>query len=142
MLLPDVNVCVYAIREDSPDHEAYRSWLTDALNGDEPVGVSELVLSGVIRIITNHRIFREPSTTQQALGACGELRSGPVAVPLLPGKRHWEIFDSLCRQTSAKGNAVPDAYHAALAIENGATLITADRGFARFPGLRWRHPFD
>ena len=142
MLLPDVNVCLYAIREDSPDHEAYRSWLTDALNGDEPVGISELVLSGVVRIITNHRIFREPSTTQQALDACGELRSGPVTVPLQPGKRHWEIFDSLCRQTNAKANGVPDAYHAALAIENGATLITTDRGFARFPGLRWRHPLQ
>lgn len=140
MLLPDINVCVYAIREDSPDHEAYRSWLTDALNGDEPVGISDLVLSGVIRIITNHRIFQEPSTTQQALNACGALRSGPVAVPLQSGRRHWEIFDSLCRQTNAKAHAVPDAYHAALAIENGATLITADRGFARFPGLRWRHP--
>lgn len=142
MLLPDVNVCVYAIREDSPDHEAYRSWLTDALNGDEPVGISELVLSAVVRIITNHRIFREPSTTQQALDACAELRSSSVAVPLQSGQRHWEIFDSLCRHTNGKANAVPDAYHAALAIENGATLITADRGFARFPGLRWRHPFD
>lgn len=142
MLLLDVNVCVYAIREDTTDHEAYRSWITEVLNGDEPVGISELVLSGIIRVITNHRIFREPSTTEQALNACGELRSGPVAVPLQPGKRHWEIFDSLCRQTNAKGNAVPDAYHAALAIENGATLITTDRGFARFPGLRWRHPLQ
>lgn len=142
MLLLDVNVCIYAIREDSTDHQAYRSWVTDALNGDEPVGISELVLSGVIRVITNHRIFREPSTTQQALDACGALRSGSVAVPLQPGKRHWEIFDLLCRQTNAKANAVPDAYHAALAIENGATLITADRGFARFPGLRWRHPLQ
>ena len=142
MLLLDVNVCVYAIRADSPDHAAYRSWLTDALNGDEPVGISELALSGVVRVITNHRIFREPSTTQQALDACGELRSGPVAVPLQPGKRHWKIFDSLCRQTNAKGNTVPDAYHAALAIENGATWITTDRGFARFPGLRLRHPLQ
>ena len=140
MLLPDVNVCVYAIREDSPDHDAYRSWLTDALNGDEPVGISELVLSGVVRIITHHRIFREPSTTHQALDACGQLRSAAVAVPLRPGKRHWEIFESLCHRTKAKANAVPDAYHAALAIENGATLITTDRGFARCPGLRWRHP--
>ncbi len=140
MLLLDVNVCVYAIRQDSPEHGRYRLWVNDALNGDEPVGISDLVLSGVIRIITNHRIFKQPSTTQQALDSCRALRSGPTAVPLQPGTRHWEIFDSLCRQTSAKGNTVPDAYHAALAIENGATWITTDRGFARFPGLRWRHP--
>ena len=140
MLLLDVNVCVYAIRKDTPDHTGYRIWVNDVLNGDEPVGISDLVLSGVIRIITNHRIFRQPSTTKQALDSCRALRSGPAAVPLRPGERHWEIFESLCRETSAKSNAVPDAYHAALAIENGATWITTDRGFARFPGLRFRHP--
>lgn len=140
MLLFDVNVCVYAIRKDTPDHAGYHSWVNETLNGDEPVGISDLVLSGVIRVITNHRIFEQPSTTKQALDACRALRSGPAAVPLRPGERHWEIFDSLCRETSAKGNAVPDAYHAALAIEHGATWITTDRGFARFPGLRWRHP--
>lgn len=140
MLLLDVNVCVYAIRKDIPGHGGFHAWVDDALNGDEPVGVSDLVLSGVIRIITNHRIFEQPSTTQQALDACQALRSSPVAVSLQPGKRHWEIFEALCRETSAKGNAVPDAYHAALAIENGATWITTDRGFARFTGLRWRHP--
>ncbi len=140
MLLADVNVLVYAIREDSVDHTAYRDWVNQALNGDEPVGVSELALAGVVRIITNQRIFREPSTMQQALDACAALRSAPAALPLQPGPRHWEIFDSLCRETNAKGNAVPDAYHAALAVENGATWVTTDRGFARFPGLRWRHP--
>lgn len=142
MLLLDVNVCVYAVRADSPDHTRYRDWVNDALNGDEPVGISDLTLSGVIRIITNHRIFAQPSTTQQALDACHALRSAPTAVPLQPGRRHWAIFAALCRETSAKGNTVPDAYHAALAIENGATWITTDRGFARFPGLRWRLPFD
>ena len=142
MLLLDVNVCVYAIREDSVDHEAYRSWVGEVLTGDEPVGISELVLSGVIRLLTNHRVFRQPSTTIQALDACRALRSAPAAIPLRPGPRHWGIFDSLCAKVGAKANTVPDAYHAALAIENGATWITGDRSFARFPGLRWRLPFD
>ncbi len=142
MLLLDVNVCVYAIREDSVDHEAYRTWIEGLLTADEPVGISELVLSSVIRLITNHRIFQHPSSTVQALDACRALRSAPSAVALRPGPRHWEIFGSLCAGVGAKGNAVPDAYHAALAIENGATWITTDRGFARFPGLRWRGPFD
>lgn len=141
MLLLDVNVCVYAIREDScTDHDAYRIWLTGLLTGDEPVGISELVLSGVIRLLTNHRVFRQPSTTLQALDSCRSLRSAPAAVPLRPGQRHWGIFDSLCAEVGAKGNTVPDAYHAALAIENGATWITTDRAFARFPGLRWCAP--
>lgn len=140
MLLVDVNVCVYAIREDSVDHEAYRAWIADILTGDEPVGMSELVLSGVVRLLTNHRLFRQPSTTGQALDACRALRTAPAAVPLRPGPRHWGIFDSLCAEVGARANTVPDAYHAALAIENGATWVTTDRSFARFPGLRWRPP--
>jgi toxin-antitoxin system PIN domain toxin len=143
MLVLDVNVCVYAIREDSSvDHEAYRAWVTGALIGAEPVGISELVLAGVLRILTNHRVFRQPSSTVQALDACRALRSAPAAVPLRPGPRHWGIFDSICAEVGAKANSVPDAYHAALAIENGATWITTDRAFARFPGLSWRLPFD
>lgn len=143
MLLLDVNVCVYAIRADSgPDHQAYRTWVGGILAGDEPVGISELVLSSVVRLITNHRVFRQPSTTPQALAACSAIRSAPAAIPLRPGPRHWDIFESICVEAGAKANAVPDAYHAALAIENGATWITTDRGFARFPSLRWRGPFD
>ncbi|WP_102141638.1 type II toxin-antitoxin system VapC family toxin [Mycobacterium hubeiense] len=142
MLVLDVNVCVYAIREDSPEHERYRDWVEAVLRGDEPVGMSELVLSAAIRLITNHRVFRQPSTTAQALEACSALRSAPAAVPLRPGPRHWAIFESLCAEVGAKANTVPDAFHAALAMENGATWITTDRSFARFPGLRWRLPFD
>ncbi|MCV7379837.1 VapC toxin family PIN domain ribonuclease [Mycobacterium alsense] len=142
MLVLDVNVCVYAIRADSVDHDAYRAWVEHVLVGDEPVGISELVLSGVIRLITNHRVFRQPSSTAQALEACRALRSAPAALALRPGPRHWDIFDSLCTAAGAKANTVPDAYHAALAIENGATWITTDRAIARFPGLRWRLPFD
>ncbi len=143
MLLLDVNVCVYATRKDStPDHPRYRTWLEGVLVGDEPVGISELVLSGIVRLLTNHRIFRQPSSTAQAFDACRALRSAPAAVPVRPGPRHWQIFESVCTEVGAKANAVPDAYHAALAIENGATWVTTDRAFARFPGLRWRLPLD
>jgi toxin-antitoxin system PIN domain toxin len=141
MLLLDVNVCVYAIRADSTtDHRVYRRWVEDLLTGAEPVGISELVLSGIIRLITNHRVFRRPSSTAQALEACRALRSAPAAVALRPGPRHWGIFESLCADLGVTANTVADAYHAALAIENGATWVTTDRAFARFPGLRWRTP--
>lgn len=142
MLLPDVNVCVYAIRADSHHHDAYRTWLSDTLTGGEAVGISELVLSAVVRLVTNHRVFRQPSTAREALESCRALRSAPAAIPLRPGPRHWDIFESLCTDIGAKANAVPDAYHAALAIENGATWVTTDRGFARFGGLHWRHPLQ
>ena len=142
MLCPDVNVLLHAFRRDSPDHSAYADWLRQTMTGLEPVGVSELVLSAVVRLATNHRIYREPSTTAQALQFCQALRKAPAAIPLRPGAGHWEIFERLCRDGNATANLVPDAYHAALAIENGATWITNDRGYARFPLLSWRSPFS
>ena len=111
------------------------------MTGHEPVGLSELVLSAVVRLATYHRIYREPSTTEESLEFCRALRSSPAALLLRPGPRHWGIFDRLCGETNATANVVPDAYHAALAIENDATWITNDRGFARFPLLKWRTPF-
>ncbi len=142
MLCPDVNVLLYAFRRDSSDHSGYAQWLQRAMTAQEPVGVSELVLSGVVRLATNHRVYRQPSTTAEALDFCQAVRSAPAAVPLRPGAKHWEIFSGLCRSVAATANDVPDAYHAALAVENGATWITNDRGFARFPNLKWRSPID
>lgn len=141
MLLFDVNVWVYAVRSDSVRHDDYREWVEEALTGTEPVGVSELALSGVVRLLTNHRIFGRPSSTAEALEACRAIRSAPSAISVRPGARHWAIFEELCTESGARANAVADAYHAALAIEHGATWVTTDRGFARFPGLKWRRPF-
>lgn len=138
MLLADVNVLIYAHRSGSPRHTAALTWLTEALQVDEPFGVSELMLSGLLRIVTNHRAFEVPSTLDAAMEFCDAVLSAPAATRLRPGTRHWSIFTGLCSRVGARGNVIPDAYHAALAIENGATLITTDRGFARFPGLRWR----
>ena len=77
-----------------------------------------------------------------ALGFVEGFRGQPNAIPVAPGPRHWELFAKLCRTASVKGNLVPDAFLAALAIESGSEWISADRDFARFPGLRWRHPLD
>jgi uncharacterized protein len=70
------------------------------------------------------------------------LRTRPNCVPIVPGPRHWDLFVSLCHRANARGNLVRDAYLAALAIESGSEWITTDRGFARYPGLRWRHPLE
>jgi len=133
---------VYAFREAAPDHERYRAWLSNALVADEPVGVSELVLSGFVRIATHARVFDPPATTKQALDFANAVRGQPAAVVIGPQDRHWAIFERLCTVAGAKGNLVPDAYLAALAIESGAELVTTDRDFSRFPGLRWRHPLE
>jgi toxin-antitoxin system PIN domain toxin len=142
MLLADVNVLVYAHRRESPRAAEHRRWLREALTGDEPFAVSELVLSSFLRIVTNHRIYREPTPPDLAVSFCEAALTAPSAVPVRPGARHWTIFAGLCRSVGARGNVVPDAFLAAMAIELGATWVTTDRGFGRFPGLRWRTPLD
>ncbi|MBA8825378.1 hypothetical protein FHX42_002729 [Saccharopolyspora lacisalsi] len=125
-----------------PDHSAYYEWLEEALNGPTPVGVPSLVFSGYLRVVTNPRVWPGWLAPDKALEFVNVIRSAPAFVPLDPGPRHWDIFAELCRKADAKGNLVPDAYLAAIAIEHGCEWITADRGFARYPGLRWRHPLD
>jgi uncharacterized protein len=140
MLLADVNVFIHAHRSGSPRGADHKAWLESALSGSEPFAVSELVLAGFLRIVTNHRVFPEPTPPDVALAFCMAVLAAPAAVPIRPGARHWGIFGDLCREVRARGNTVPDAYLAALAIEHGATWVTHDRGFARFPGLRWTTP--
>jgi toxin-antitoxin system PIN domain toxin len=140
VIVPDVNVLVYAARTDADRHAEYREWVVAALRGAEAVGLSELVLSGVVRILTHPRIFDPPMRLEEALAYVASLRAQPRAVTLRPGERHWDIFVELCRTGDARGNLVADAYHAALVMEAGAELVTTDRDFARFPGLRWRTP--
>ena len=140
MILPDVNVLVYAYREDAPRHERYRQWLESVLNGREAYGVSDLVLAGFVRVVTHPRVFSPPSPTAHALEFAEALRVHPNCVHVAPGERHWNIFIGLCRDAGVKGNLVPDAYLAALAIESGSEWMTSDRDYSRFPGLRWRDP--
>lgn len=140
MTLTDVNILVYAHRRDMPDHRAYRSWLEAEVNGDAAFGVSDQVLSGFIRVVTNPKVFRQPSPLAEALAFAAQLRDQPNGINVAPGNRHWEIFVRLCTAAGAKGNLVPDAYFAALAIEHGCEWITADRDYSRFPDLVWRHP--
>jgi uncharacterized protein len=140
VILIDVNVLVYAHRPDSMNHEDYRRWLEDVLESGAPCGISDLVLGAAIRIVTNTRIFRDPTPLDLALTFANQLREHPSSVAVAPGESHWEIFSRLCKEAGAKGNLVSDAYFAALAIESGAEWITTDRDYSRFSGLRWRHP--
>jgi len=140
MLLIDVNVLVYAHREDSERHSEYRVWLEEVMSCDEAYGMSDLVLSGFLRVVTHPKVFDPPSPLPVALQFAEEVRSQPNCVSIQPGFRHWAIFVELCRQSDARGNLVPDAYLAALAIESGSTWVSTDRDYARFPGLKWRPP--
>lgn len=114
--------------------------MESVINGDEAYGLAELVLSGFIRIVTHPKVFNKPSPLVDALAFAAQLRGRQNCVLLAPGARHWEIFARLCAEAEVKGNLVPDAYLAALAIETGCEWITTDRDFGRFKELRWRHP--
>lgn len=138
--MPDVNVLVYAHREDSPHHAGCREWLETLLNGQEAYGLSELVLSGFVRVVTHPKVFTRPSPLADALEFTEQLRGRPNGVAIAPGRRHWQIFRELCVEAGTKGNLVPDAYLAAMAIESGCEWVSTDRDFSRFKGLRWRHP--
>jgi uncharacterized protein len=140
VLLADVDVFLYAHRPESARHDEYRGWLEAALTGLEPFGVSELVLSSFLRITTHHRVYREPTPLQTALEFCRAVVEASAAVRVRPGPDHWTLFTTLVESAGARGNLVPDAYLAALALEHGATWVTTDRGFARYPKLRWTTP--
>lgn len=140
MLFCDVNVLVGAQRNDeSPGAAQMRAWLRQALTGHEAVGIAEFVLSAMVRIVTNGRIFTQPSAPREAIDFAEALLAAPAVQTVRPGERHWPIFADLTREHRLRGNAVQDAYLAAIALEQGATMVTADRGMARF-GIRTLDP--
>ena len=141
MILPDVNVLIYAFRSDAEDHLEHKSWLESVVNGAAAYGVSPQVLGAVVRVCTHPRIFAHPSSAADAFQFCRALLEQPNATVVTPGDRHWSIFEALCWQSKAAGNLVQDAWFAALAIESGCEWITSDRDYARFTGLSWRAPF-
>lgn len=136
MILPDVNVLVYAFREDSPHHKRWRDWLERLVNSDEPYGMADQVLSGFLRVVTHARVFDPPAPLEKAWEFVEVLRARPNCVPISPGARHWDIFGRLVRESGCKGNMIADAYLAAMAIESGCEWATTDHDYARFKGLR------
>jgi hypothetical protein len=138
--LIDVNVLIHARRKDAERHAEYRAWLTDALSAAEPVAVAPHSVASAIRVLSHRGIWRDPLSLDECLEYANVIRSAAPTVFLEPGPQHWDVFATLCRAVKARGNLVIDAWLAALAIEHNCTLITTDRDFARFKGLKWRHP--
>jgi uncharacterized protein len=141
VVLPDVNVLVYAHRKDSVHHDEARRWLETTMASDRAYAYSELVMSAFVRVVTHPRVFDPPSPLAAALEFASEVMAPDHAVLVTPGPRHWEIFSKLCRKSKAKGNLITDAYFAALAIESGSQWISTDGDYARFDGLVWSRPF-
>jgi uncharacterized protein len=140
VILPDVNVLIYAFRADSERHTVCKSWLDEVVLGEAAFGMSPQALGAVARIVTNPRIFVQPSAPEEVFAYCDNLLGQAHCEVVTPGTRHWAIFKRLCVEGRVRGPLVADAWFAALAIERGCTWITCDRGYARFPGLDWQPP--
>ncbi|MEJ7825745.1 MAG: TA system VapC family ribonuclease toxin [Solirubrobacteraceae bacterium] len=141
MLLPDVNVLLAGFRADHVHHDPARAFIEAARDGDEPLGLSVIVLSAVVRLATNPRVFARPDTADAVLDYLDVLLDAPGRV-ISEGDHHWPRFAALCRDLRLSGNLIPDSHLAALALEQRAELITLDRGFRRYPRLRWRCLLD
>lgn len=107
------------------------------MTADQPYGIAELVLSGFLRVVTHPKVFTRPTPLSHAIAFCETLRSQPNATVLAPGPRHWGIFTGLCADADARGNLIPDAYFAALAIETGSEWLIHRR---RLPPLQRAAP--
>jgi hypothetical protein len=142
VIAPDVNVLLYAFRDDSERHEEYRAWLQGALGGSDRVALFEPVLSSVVRIATHPAIYKTPAPRRAVERFVDACLAAPGALAIRADAQHWELFRELCTRADCRGNLVQDAYLAALALEHNCTFITTDRDFAKFPRLRWQHPLD
>lgn len=135
-LLIDVNVLVYAFKVEQPQHDLYRTWLHDLIADGTQLAIAESVVTGFIRIVTSRRIYTNPAPTALANDFVEALAGTPGTSWLAPNDATWSRFVELCAADSQiRGNLVPDAWLAALALSNHCELATADRGFARYPGL-------
>jgi toxin-antitoxin system PIN domain toxin len=143
MVLVDTNVLIYAHRRDAERHQEYKAWTQAMVSGPEPYAVSDFALTCMVRVVTNPRIYpHDAATINEALAFAGQVRSQPHARVISPGPSFWDIFTRLCQQVDARAKLIPDAYLAALALEHGCEVVTTDKDFRRFPGLRWRHPLN
>lgn len=140
MILIDANLLIYAIDQDAPHHKAARKWVEGAFSGSTTVGLSWGVILAFLRLTTRPGILRRPMSSDTALEFVDEWLGLPCVEIVVPGDRHWPVFRNLLRAAGTAGNLTSDAHLAALAIERGATVFSADNDFARFPGLHHVNP--
>lgn len=142
MILVDANLLIYAYDSDSRLHDRARPWLERTLTRAEPVRLAWVTLLAFLRITTNPRVLARPLSIAEAMGIVDEWLGQPSVATLEPGARYWTILKDLLPAAQIRGPLVMDAHLAALAIEHGATLLSTDRDFARFPGVQVRNPLE
>ncbi|MGH3842854.1 MAG: TA system VapC family ribonuclease toxin [Pseudonocardiaceae bacterium] len=136
-----MNVLVYAFRREAEHHQRYATWLSHLIAGADELALHDIVLAGVARLVTNPRIFADPAPMSVTLEFLARIRGARRARWLPSGNAAWTQFERLVDQDRGlRANLVPDALLAALARTHGCQIATADRGFARFPGVRTFDP--
>lgn len=140
MIVPDLNLLVYAYNEDAPLHPAAKVWWERSLSRTEPVGLAWVVLLGFVRLMSSRRVLLEPMLAAEAVSLCKTWVVQPNTRILLPGPMHLDLLSDLVAASSVSANLVTDAHLAVLAIEHQAELHSNDSDFSRFSGLRWRNP--
>jgi toxin-antitoxin system PIN domain toxin len=140
MILPDINLLVYAYNRDAPEHAGARAWWEDLLVSEEPVGIPWAVSCGFIRLMTHPAVLMTPLDPKRAVAHVESWLERPSVEVLDPGPRHLELLGRLLGSLGVAGNLTTDAHLAALAIEHQCELHSNDGDFARFSGLRWRNP--
>ena len=142
MILPDINLLVYAHDETSKCHAQAKLWWESQLNGSQLIGLSWVTVLGFIRLLTNPRIFQNPYTPAEILAIVKTWLEQPHVRMIDPAEQHFTLLAKLIEQIGTAGNLTTDAHLAALAMERGLVLQTADADFARFPGLKWNNPLN
>lgn len=142
MILIDANLLIYAANSDAPRHAVARAWLDETLSGMTPVGLPWVCVLAFLRITTSPRILARPMPVDDAIDQVGAWLAQPFVDAIVPGERHWPILRNLLRTTGMAGNLTTDAHVAAMAIERGATVYSADHDFKRFPGVDHVDPLD
>jgi uncharacterized protein len=142
MILPDINLLVYAHNEAAPQHERARSWWEDLLGREHPVGLPWAVALGFVRLVTHPRVLDEPLGPGAALRRVEAWLGCPGVQVLEAGPRHVALLGRLFESTGVAGSLTTDTHLAALAIEHQCELHSNDSDFGRFPGLRWHNPLE
>jgi uncharacterized protein len=140
MIVPDLNLVVYAYNRDAPHHGAARSWWEGLLNSTQPVAIPWVVVLGFIRLMTHRAVLLTPLPPSDAMALVRAWFARDNVEHLDPGPQHLDVLDRLLSTVGTAGNLTTDAHLAALAIEHQCELHSNDNDFARFPGLRWRNP--
>lgn len=133
----DVNVAIAAHRCENTHHQICKNWLNSVLNSADAFYYSDIVLAAFCRIVTNGKIFREPTPRQLAFQFAELIRSHPLAICLPEGEQHWQIFTDLCLNESIKSEVFSDAYLAAIAIEHDVEFFSLDADFEQFKKLKF-----